>query len=525
MTSIQQRIQNLLTVFAAPDADVAWLLCDRHRPDAVAFTVLGPDLKATSLTYGTLADRSALLAGRLRALGVGPGARVATLMGKSIDLPVSLLAIWRLGAVHIPLFTAFAPEAIRTRTAAAKVVIADPSQLHKLDALRGLGGTLSSHVLEVGPALTPGPCPVADTYAAGGAAPFLELYTSGTTGPAKPVPVPIRAIAAFTAYQEFGLDHRAGDVFWNMADPGWGYGLYQAVIGPLALGRAALLVTGGFDAERTVLTLSRHRVTNFAAAPTAYRSLRAQWPDRQPPLVLRCASAAGEPLDAATADWAADALGTEIYDHYGQTELGMVAGHGWHPAIRPAARTAGSMGRSFPGWRLRILDRTEDVEARPGEPGRLVVDRWESPLMWFTGYGGGTAAAGRWHVTGDIAVADAAGELTFTGRADDVIIMAGYRIGPHDIEDVLRAHPRVADAAVVAVPDGLRGEVVEAFVVLSPDAQPGEELVGDLQTWVKRRYAAHAYPRAVRFVAELPRTPSGKVRRDVLRATSLSVPQ
>ncbi|MBT2413706.1 AMP-binding protein [Streptomyces sp. ISL-12] len=523
MTSVQARIQDLLSTFGAPDADVARLLCDRRPPDAVAFTVLGPDLESVPLTYGALAERSRLLAGRLRALGVGPGDRVATLMGKSADLPVSLLAIWRLGAVHVPLFTAFAPDAVRARTAAAKAVITDPSQSHKVDALRGPDGTLPWHVLEAGPDLARAPGPVADTYPVGGAAPFLELYTSGTTGPAKPVPVPVRAIAAFAAYQEFGLDHRADDVFWNMADPGWGYGLYQAVIGPLALGRAALLLSGGFDADRTVLTLSRHRVTNFAAAPTAYRSLRAQWPGR-PPLALRCASSAGEPLDAATAEWAADALGTEIHDHYGQTELGMVAGHGWHPAIRPAARTAGSMGRSFPGWRLRVLDRTEDVEAPPGEPGRLAVDRWESPLMWFTGYGGGTAPARRWHVTGDIAVADAAGNLTFTGRADDVIIMAGYRIGPHDIENALRAHPRVADAAVVAVPDGLRGEVIEAFVVLSPDDEPGEELVGDLQTWVKRHHAAHAYPRSVRFVAELPRTPSGKVRRDVLRAVSAAAP-
>jgi acetyl-CoA synthetase len=218
-------------------------------------------------------------------------------------------------------------------------------------------------------------------------------------------------------------------------------------------------------------------------------------------------------------DWAERVLGVPVLDHYGQTELGMVAANAWHPELR-AERRPGSMGRALPGWRLDVL-RPESAEpASEGERGRLAVDLTASPLMWFTGYRGGPGrftGDRRWYLTGDTAAKDAEGNFRFTARDDDIILMAGYRIGPSEVESVLLSHPAVAEAAVVGVPDDLRGEVVAAHVVVHPGRDAGPELAEELKALVKTRFAAHAYPRIVHFVPELPKTPSGKLQRSALR--------
>jgi acetyl-CoA synthetase len=212
-----------------------------------------------------------------------------------------------------------------------------------------------------------------------------------------------------------------------------------------------------------------------------------------------------------------------VFDHYGQTEAGMLVNNHHHPALRRPLKP-GSMGQPMPGWTVRVLWADRDEVAPPGTVGRLAADLPASPLTWFRGYAGNPAKSaekftgdGRWYLTGDVASADDEGYIHFSARDDDVIIMAGYRIGPFEVESVLATHPAVAECAVIAVPDEVRGEVLEAFVVPAA-GQPGSaELEGQLQRHVKDRYAAHAYPRAVHFVAELPKTPSGKVQRFVLR--------
>jgi acetyl-CoA synthetase len=369
--------------------------------------------------------------------------------------------------------------------------------------------------------LPPAP-PVTRAEAVGGEGAIVQIYTSGTTGDPKGVVVPLRALASFHAYLEYGLDVREDDVFWNAADPGWAYGLYFGVLAPLAAGARSLMLGAGFSPELALEVLERFAVTNFAAAPTAYRAIRASGREPRRPLVLRTASSAGEPLTPDVNGWARDALGVQVRDHYGQTETGMLVNNHQHPALREAIRP-GSMGKPMPGWTVTILGQDE-TPAAADELGRVAVDLPRSPLAWFAGYAGAPASAagkfsadGRWYFTGDMGRLDEDGYVYFTARDDDVIIMAGYRIGPFEIESVIAAHEAVAECAVIATPDEVRGELLQAVVVLRPGFGPSEDLAHDLQAWVKQRYAAHAYPRQVHFAPSLPKTPSGKVQRNLIR--------
>jgi acetyl-CoA synthetase len=289
------------------------------------------------------------------------------------------------------------------------------------------------------------------------------------------------------------------------------------------MGRSTILLRAGFDAELTWRLLSQLRVTNFAAAPTVYRALRNTPGPVPADLSLRCLSSAGEPLNPDVVSWAQETFGVPVHDHYGQTEVAMVIVNGWHPAIRRPLKP-GSMGHPLPGWTVEVLRDTADEVAPAGTLGRVAIDLHNSPAMTFTGYHEAPektaeriSADGRWYYTGDAGSRDEDGYLFFSARDDDVIIMAGYRIGPFDIESVLVEHPDVAEAAVVGVPDELRGEVIEAFVVPRAGAGSSDDLATELQQHVKTRYAAHAYPRVVHFVEELPKTPSGKIKRFELR--------
>jgi acetyl-CoA synthetase len=533
-SAITSDLRALLVEYSSPHACAVDLLCDRHRGDAVAFTVVAEDLTCTDLTYAELRDQSTRLAAALADLGIGRGDKVATLMGKSADLLVVLLAIWRLGAVHVPMFTAFAPAAIqfRLRQSRAKFIVTDADQRHKLARCADpaapwrviVAGTSSSDLsLSTLLALYTDPWSNTTPVAIGADGQMVELYTSGTTGTPKAVPVPLRALASFVIYLDVGLDVSANDVYWNIADPGWAYGLYYAVMAPMAAGRRSLLLQAGFSAHRTWQVLDQLGVTNFAAAPTVYRALRAEDHHRPPALRLRRASSAGEPLTPDVPAWSTGALGVPVRDHYGQSEHGMLIANAWSPAAECEAR-AGSMGKSLPGFRAAVIGEDNDEVLEPGQLGRIAIDAHQSPAMWFTGYRDDTektaerfVGEGRWYLTGDAGSVDQDGYFYFSARDDDVIIMAGYRIGPFDVESVLASHHAVSEAAVVGAPDKLRGEVLEAYVVLASGVEPSAELAVELQTAVKEKYAAHAYPRTVHFVKGLPKTPSGKVQRFMLR--------
>lgn len=529
--------EQLLAIYDIPGASAAEFLCDRHDPDAVAFTIIDADLSGRDITYGELKTESEKVAAALAELGVSEGDRVATLMSKSADLVFTLVGIWRLGAVHMPLFTAFAWPAIEMRITGgdAKVIISDADQRGKIEqtdvpvVVAGLADCPEARegdldLATIVAAQEPGR-PAAVT---GPNAGMVMLFTSGTTGTPKGVVVPVRALAAFHQYIETGLDVRADDVFWNGADPGWAYGLYYGILGPLAVGRRSLLLHARYSPELAFAVLQYFDVTNFAAAPTVYRTMRAKADIAPADVTLRRASAAGEPLTPEVIDWSVKQFGVEVRDQYGQTEHGMFIINPWHDALREDVRP-GSMGVPLPGWSCTVLAADADVPAPAGELGRVAIDVPASPLMWFTGYHEAPektaerfSADGRWYYTGDAAKLDADGHFYFSSRDDDVIIMSGYRIGPFDVESVLAQHPDVLESAVIGVPDDLAGEVLEAYVVLREGVLPDgvfddDDKVSELQKWVKTEFAAHAFPRKIHFARELPKTPSGKIQRFLLR--------
>jgi acetyl-CoA synthetase len=313
------------------------------------------------------------------------------------------------------------------------------------------------------------------------------------------------------------VDLRPEDRFWNIADPGWAYGLYYAVTGPLLLGHATMFFDGPFTPESTYRLIRTRRITNLAGAPTAFRLLIAAGADAAAGIKnqLRAVSSAGEPLNPEVIRWFAEHLGAPIYDHYGQTELGMLVNN--HHRLRHHVHP-GSAGFAMPGYRVAVLGE-QDQELPPNMPGMLAIDIARSPLLWFTGYfkQPTSAIAGGYYRTGDTVELEPDGRISFVGRADDVITSSGYRIGPFDVESALIEHPAVVEAAVIGKPDRERTELVKAFVVLAAGTPPSAALTEELGQYVKRRLSAHAYPREIEFVEQLPKTPSGKLQRFLLR--------
>jgi acetyl-CoA synthetase len=511
-------LQRWLSEFSAGPVSVAHSLCDRwaEDPSRIGLYYEDPSGRSEQISFAELRDRSQRLAGSLLTLGVGRGDRVATLLPKRPELPIATLGLWRLGAIHVPLFTAFGPDAIRLRVenSGTRVVVTDAANRPKIPDMSGLT------VLEVEGDWA-NEAAVLDAVKLAPDELFILIYTSGTTGHPKGVEVPVRALASFAAYMSFGLDIRDDDVHWNVADPGWAYGLYYGLIGTLLIGRAPIYYNAPFSPLTAYEVIHRYWVTNLAAAPTVYRALRASGdaPDR---LRLRVASSAGEPLNPDVITWAARELGVPIHDQYGQTELGMMIINCHRDDVRRPLKP-GSMGHAMPGFRAVVLD-SEGRELGPGAPGEVAIDRDNSALMWFSRYWrepewtARRFVSDRYYITGDAAAIGDDGYFFFSARADDVITSAGYRIGPFEVESSLMAHPAVADAAAVGKPDELRGEVVKAFVVLKANTKASDELAAELSEFVKRRLSAHAYPREVEFVPELPKTPSGKVQRFLLRA-------
>jgi acetyl-CoA synthetase len=518
-------VSDWLARYGGEEVDLAGLLCDGHPSDAVALVFDGAD-GVERMTYGELAERSKRLAGALREEGLGPGARVAVMLPKSPELLVALMAIWRSGAVHVPLFTAFGPEAARYRVdhCGARLVITDTGNREKVEvdgvSAMCVGGGRSGD-LDFADAVANGP--TFDSAVRSGDDLMFVLYTSGTTGQPKGVEVPVRALASMHCYMHYGLDVRADDVYWNMGDPGWAYGLWYAVVGPLLLGQAIVMRAKPFDADDVLGAIVGHAVTNLAGAPTVYRALRARgvpegFRERSR---LRAISSGGEPLNPELVEWSARELGVAIHDHYGQSELGMVVAFAHHPQLHREP-VPGSMGFSLPGYRAVVVD--EAGQEVVGIDGELAVDVESSPVHWFRSYLNAPERTAerfrhgpRYYLTGDAAKVGEDGLVRFASRADDVITSSGYRIGPFEVESALMAHPGVAEVAVIGTPDALRGEAVTAFVVTGSGVAETPELAEELQELVKSRLAKHLYPRHVEFVEALPRTPSGKIQRNALR--------
>jgi acetyl-CoA synthetase len=316
---------------------------------------------------------------------------------------------------------------------------------------------------------------------------------------------------------EDGIDLRASDTYWCMADPGWALGTYATLAGPLLLGHSTVLYEGPFTVESTVRIIADAGVTNLAAAPTIFRMMRAADPALLAPIAgqLRCVVSGGEPLNAEVSRWGEAALGTPIHEMYGQTEMSVNVFN--HLGISHL-QEPGSAGLPSPGFSFAVLD--DNLQPVPtGTPGILAVDRALSPLFFFPGYWNADTPAFRkqWYLTGDIMWQDERGYLFFVGRSDDVITSASYRIGPADVENAIIENPAVAEVAVIGKPDPERTEIVKAFIVLRRGYEPSEKITAEIQQYVRDRLSLHAYPREIEYLDALPKTPSGKVQRFVLR--------
>ncbi|GAB6387873.1 AMP-binding protein [Stutzerimonas marianensis] len=495
--------------------------CDRHADtDKIALVWEGRDGQRATWTFAQLKDAAARFANLLHRQGIEPGDTIAGLLPRTPELLITILGTWRAGAIYQPLFTAFGPKAVehRIKESGAKLVVTDTANSEKLDAIEATPQRLvvgdgaddfwtqvNRHNTDFEPVLLHGD------------APFLAMFTSGTTGPAKQLHVPLKAIVAFVTYMRDAVDLRPEDSFWNIADPGWAYGLYYAVTGPLAMGHSTLFYEGGFTVDSTCRIVNEYGITNMAGSPTAFRLLLAAREEVEGCIKgrLRAVSSAGEPLTPEVIRWFSSGLGCNIHDHYGQTELGMVLCN--HHALSHPVRI-GTAGYAMPGHRVVVLDE-QQRELGPGRPGMLALDRTRSPLLWFGGYLGTRTKAfvGDYYLSGDTVELNEDGSISFVGRADDVITTSGYRVGPFDVESALVEHPAVVEAAVIGKPDPERTELVKAFVVLHP-SQTGDKALADaLQQHVRQRLSAHAYPREIEFVSELPKTPSGKIQRFLLR--------
>lgn len=508
--------------------NAAVLCCDRHcgsgRP-----ALIWEDQNGAGgvLSFEELKEQSSRFANVLVANGVKPRDRVAALLPRIPELLVAILGVWRAGAVYQPLFTAFGPKAIEQRleTSGAKLVITNQAYRERLDTIQSK--MLIATIADEGRPLAPTDLDFRGAVAAASPRfepverklddPFLIMFTSGTTGAAKSLLAPLKAIAAFVGYMRDAIELRPSDKFWNIADPGWAYGLYYAVTGPLAMGHATLFYNGPFTVESTVGVINKHAITNLAGSPTAYRLLIAAGPQAVADIKgqLRAVSSAGEPLNPEVVRWFDEHLATTIHDHYGQTELGMVVCN--HHRLKHAVRL-GSAGFAVPGHRVVVLS-DAGKELGPGEPGTLAVDRKASPLYWFDGYASAPTSAfsGKYYLSGDTVELNDDGSISFVGRADDVITSSGYRIGPFEVESALLEHAAVVEAAVIGKPDPERTEIVKAFVVLQPSAEPSPALAEELQHYVRARLSAHSYPREIEFLEALPKTPSGKIQRFLLR--------
>jgi acyl-coenzyme A synthetase/AMP-(fatty) acid ligase len=475
---------------------------DGAPPTRTALVELWAENQRRVWTFGELSAHAAGLAGTLAGRGLRRGDVVMTLIGNRSDWVLAMLACFRLGIIVLPCNEQLRGKDLRLRmdVAAPRLVLADrrnSTQLnearHECDVL-----TVPDPSIYAGP-----PVPAVSLHPND---PCLITFTSGTAGEPKAVVHAQRYLTGQAVQAECWLAPREGDVVWCTAASGWSKSARNSFIAPWLRGATALLHDGRFDPEERIAILASERVNVLCMAPTEYRRI-AKRTELKPFPDLRGLVAAGEALNPEVIRVWREATGISIRDGYGQTETGQLTGVAADGEVRD-----GSMGRPLPGMSLWI----EDDE--------LVADPRTIPTF-FAGYLGSPPPdmSEPWR-TGDRVHVDEDGYLFFEGRADDVIISSGYRIGPFEVESALLCHDAVVEAAAVAAPDEERGSIVQAFVVLREGYEPSSELVHDLQLHVRSHTAPYKYPRLIEFADALPKTASGKVQRAALRDRAAQSP-
>ena len=504
-------------------------ICDRHASvgDRVAVHVENAQGVEQTFTFADLKRLSDRFANALAGLGIRRGDRVGIILPQRIETVVAHIAVYKLGAVALPLSVLFGSDALAFRLAdsGARALVTDAGRRDLVESIRPELDDLR-HVV---------PCDgehggfwdlvgaASDAFSAadtGAGDPALLIYTSGTTGPPKGALNAHRCLLGnlpgFELSQNFFPQD--GDFMWTPADWAWTGGLLDALVPSLRYGVPVLGYDGGkFDPERAFALLAKYRVRNAFIPPTALK-LMMQVPGggtARYPVSMRSIMSAGEQVGAEVVHWAEEALGVKVNEMWGQTEFNYLVGNcSAIMDLRP-----GSMGKPYPGHDVDVIDEAGNPVG-DGVAGELAA-RCGDPVMFLGYWGRGDATAeklsGDWFRTGDLGYRDPEGWFWFMGRKDDVISSAGHRIGPGEIEDCLLKHPAVRQAAVIGAPDALRGQRIKAFIVLAPGYTGSGALIRDIQHRVRTRLAAHEYPREIEFIGELPMTTTGKVRRGVLR--------
>jgi len=504
-----------------------WALVD---PDRTAIIEIGPDDAPQPFTFGEMRAESNRLANALRKRGVGRGDRVAVLLPQSRHVAAAHMAIYKLGAVALPLASLFGVDALAYRLgdSGARAVLCDASSLAKIREIppeqrSELTTILCLDGAEKGAedffAVLAGESDAFTPVETRADDPCLMIYTSGTTGLAKGALHAHRVLLGHLPGVQMPHDGfpQPGDLMWTPADWAWAGGLLNVLLPSLHFGIAVVArIFRKFDPEAAFALMARHNIRNTYIPPTALRMLRAvKSPREKYGITLRTLNTGGESLGAETFHWGREELGLTINESYGQTECNLVlaSSAAW------GVNRAGAIGKPVPGHDVGVI-RPDGSLCDDEEIGEIAVRR-PNPVMFLSYWNRPEATMskfmGDWLLTGDRARRDSDGYVFFLGRDDDVISSAGYRIGPVEIEDSLLRHPAVANAAAVGKPDFLRGEIVKAFIVLKPGFSPSPDLAQDIQSQVKTRLSAHEYPREIEFAAELPLTTSGKIIRRLLR--------
>ncbi len=519
------------------DFNWAYDVVDRwgDDPQKLGMLWVGPTGEERAITFAQFKERSDRLAGGFEALGLARGDRAFLMLPRLPEWWESILGLLKMGGVAMPGTALLTPKdiAFRINAAEARAVITDADGAAKLEQVRDQCPSLIALIVvgDAPPAIRQGWLGFEEVVAAGPADrprmptpsgdPSLVYFTSGTVGNPKMV---------LHTHASYPIGHRItgrywlaltpDDLHWNLSDTGWAKAAWSSLFGPWNMG-ATLFIHDGrgkYNPRETLELLQRYPISSFCAAPTIYRLLVQEDLKAYSFPHLRSCVGAGEPLNPEVIEIWRAATGLTVRDGYGQTESVLLCGNPPDGEVR-----LGSMGRPLPGQHLAVIDddgnelpprREGDlaVKVKPVRPVGLFKEYWRNPNA--------TAAChrGDWYVTGDRAYVDEDGYLWFVGRADDVIISAGYRIGPFEVESALIEHPAVAEAAVVAKPDPSRGAIVKAYVILTSSYQASDELAREIQEFIKTTTAPYKYPREIEFVSDLPKTVSGKIRRVELRA-------
>lgn len=475
--------------------NIAHECVDRHAgSNQTAVIVVRADGADEVISYEQLSQRSSQVAHLLQARGVMPGDRVAVMLEPSLAFYACIFGIIKTGAIAVPLFTLFGPDGLRLRlhdctpalliTNAEKIEIIDASMRDKsiladasfIASLDQFSTSFSTNTL-------------AEDYA-------IFQYTSGTT---RELPEAVRhkhrSIVTLMVAALYGTGLRPGDRYMCPSSPAWGHGLWHGTLAPMALGLTVGAFAGKFDASVLLRGLQDHRFTNISAAATHYRMMKNSGVAHLYRYALNKMSFTGEPIDSATEDFIEKTFGLSVCSMYGTTEIGVILVS--YPGAKDFTVKRGSLGKAIPGAQVQVQDAAGNP-CSPGVSGDLMV--WRK---------------GQWLATKDLARIDADGYFYHGGRADDVIISAGWTMSAVEIEDAILKHSDVREAAAIGVPDALRGQAVKAFIV-SPRAG-GEAFVKEIQDLVRSGLSQHEYPRHIEFVQELPKTPAGKVHRKKLR--------